>query len=176
MEAKELFDGSLEWLKGNYIKLDFFVERDIEHRLQKHIKDKITKFNLPFLVFNDWPMESGKRYADLVIRKIDETDDFKVDVAVELKYEPDHSRTGDFSKKKLKYPVVFWDNKPGQSSVLGDIRRVKDFVEQRKATVAYAIFVDEGSHFSKKHPDVDGAKWHKDWNEKDMSVLIVKYP
>mgnify|MGYP001567068831 CR=1 FL=1 len=178
MEAKELFDEALEWLKKNYNKHDFFNERDIEYRLHKYIKDKISEKNLPFQVFNDWPLESGRKYVDLVIRKKDETSDFKVEVAIELKYEPDKKRGGDDLRKgKLEQSTVFWCNKQGQSSVEGDIKRAHDYVWDKKATAAYAIFVDEGCRFYYKHkhdkPDV--AKWDEGW-KKGMAVLIVKYP
>jgi len=180
MEANKLFEESLEWLKRTYNKHIFFTERDLECILQKHIKDKIGEYNLNrrFQVLNDWPMESGKKYADLVIRNIDEADEFKVEVAVELKYEPDHNRKQDFPQKKFKNSVVFWNTKQGQSSVMGDIKRVEGYVEQGKATVAYAIFIDEGSRFfgNAKYSgiSVDRAKWYKDWNKVGMAVLITR--
>jgi len=171
--AYKLFKESLDWLRENYGSFTFFTERDLEWMLQTHIADEITQKNLPYRIFNDWPIERGKKYADLVIRSTTESDEFKVEVAIEIKYEPDHKRK-DFRKKKLESPIVSWSDNTNQSSVTGDVKRIKTFVEADRAVTGYAIFIDEGSYFRNKKKMPDGCEWYDKFGRTSGALLIFK--
>ncbi len=160
--AIKLFENSLEWLRQNYVQFRFFTERDVVWTVQEQIRKQIDKSQLPFRVFNDYPMLAGKRRslsADLVILDSDNS----VVVAVEFKYEPSHNRKG-VDIPAGKFPVVFW----GDDGVGKDVKRILEFVTKGKAQVAYAIFIDEGGAFRKRlaHP-------HSEWSEWDNGVHVL---
>ena len=159
MTATELVETSLAWLKENYEKFTFYVERDVVWTLQTRMNEIIREQVLPFKVFNDFRMLRGdqrRRTADLAI--LDETTN-AVLVALEFRYEPSHARN-DIPHSKL--PVVFW----GDDGVGEDVKRIRSFVsadsefmdENRRAQVAISVFVDEGGVFADRtaHP---GSRW-----------------
>ena len=148
--ASELFETSIAWLQDNYSNFRFFQERDLVWTVQTHINEKIEEQELPYQVFNDYPMLSGKR-TDLAILNQNGI----VEVAVEFKYEPSHSRSDILP---TKFPVVSW----GNDGVGEDVERIHNFVDKRAAEVAYSIFIDEGSHFRNRNP-YSGSKW-LEWN------------
>ena len=154
-KAVDLFENALNWLQESYFAYRFFCERDIVWTLQTHLQQQIHRHDLPFQVYNDYPMLPGQHRhlsADLVILKATN----EVEVAVEFKYEPSHERP-DIQKYKL--PVVDW----GKTGVEKDICRIHEFVEMGKAKVAYSIFIDEGGYFRKRQPH-NKSKW-KEWNK-----------
>lgn len=161
MEASELFENSITWLKDNYSRFQFFVERDIVWTLQKYLLSRIKEYGLPFRVFNDYPILPGKRHSFCVDLAILNTDGL-VEVAAEFKYEPSHKR-GDIWPTKFKPSVVFWSD----DSVGKDVKRVQDYVVMGKAKVAYAVFIDEGGYFSSKLPH-PGSQWIH-WVTEDIS-------
>ena len=147
MNSVELINNSLEWLKDNYSCYRFYKERDIIFMLQTYLNDFIKKNSLPFKSYNDYPILccANKRHlADLVIKTNDEKDDM-VDAAVEFKYEPDKKRKNT-DMLSGKFPAVCWN---GEYSVLGDIERIRKYIQRSKANHAYSIFIDEGRHFYK---------------------------
>jgi len=88
-KTNALLEESFDWLKQNYSRFRFFVERDLVWTVQMHLLDSIQERGLPYKVFNDYPMLSGKhraRSSDLaILNSLDE-----VEVAAEFKYEPSH--------------------------------------------------------------------------------------
>lgn len=160
--AMQLFEGSLEWLRQNYTQFRFFTERDLVWTVQTQMRKRIDDDRLPFRVFNDYPLLAGKRRslsADLAILNSENL----VVVAVEFKYEPSHQRKGiDISNGK--FPVVFW----GDDGVGKDVKRIREFVAQGRAQVAYAVFIDEGGAFYRRpaHP-------HSEWREWGNGVHVL---
>ena len=172
--AKELFDEVLKWFRLNYGNYDFFMERDIEWTLQQKFSEIITSNNLSFEVFNNYPIMKGGRGSvctDLAILNRQG----EVEVAVELKFEPDHQRG--YGPKRNVWPtrlnpsVVFW-----QDGVEKDVLRAQQYVSQGKAKMAVTMFVDEGGLFRHRRPPSSEAEW-VDWecggnNPRMISLLI----
>lgn len=160
--ASELFESAIAWLRENYACFRFFVERDIVWTVQTRIIGLIEEQDLPYRIFNEHPILSGKRrrLCDLAILNHTES----VEVAVEFKYEPSHKRS---DIRPTKFPVVFW----GDDGVGEDVRRIQDFVAKKKARVAYSVFVDEGGYFRHRVPH-PGSKWI-DWGT-GVSVLWAR--
>ena len=158
MSATELFENAMDWLREHYGEYRFFAERDVVWTVQKHILATIEDAQLPYRVFNDLTISKGIR-ADLAI-----LDAGSIEVAVEFKYEPSHSRStergGDIWPTKLDPSVVFWT---GAGSVAKDVQRTREYVEQGKAKAAYSVFIDEGGEFSHRNPH-PGSEW-RDWGE-----------
>lgn len=162
MNATELFENAMDWLQQHYGEYRFFTERDVEWTLQKRILEMIEGLQLPYHVVNNYTIVDSVQ-TDLVI--ISGT---SVEVAVEFKYEPSHARStkqgGDIWSTKFSSTVVFWtvteNSKDG--SVEKDIRRVCDYVDQGRAKVAYAVFIDEGGYFHGSQDTLARSKW-RDW-------------
>jgi len=154
----KLFEEAILWLRANYINYCFFTERDVVWTIQTHLIKVIEKGKLPHKVMNDYPILRSKRRslcADIAILGQDELPE----LVVEFKYEPAHKRE---DMPRSKFPVVFWNE-----GILKDIERIhtftsRDLTGDRTAKVAYALFIDEGSHFKQKEPP-PGSRW-KDWN------------
>jgi hypothetical protein len=152
-KTNALFEETLAWLKQNYSCFRFFVERDLVWTVQMHLLDSIQERGLPYKVFNDYPMLPSKhraRSSDLAILNSGD----EVEVAAEFKYEPSHKRN---DIPTTKFPVVYW----GTDGVQKDIHRIQEFVDNKKAVVAYALFFDEGGSFSKRppHPNSKWIEW-----------------
>lgn len=167
--------GTASGLRDNYDDFGFEQERDVVWTVRTHLLAEIRKENRPFRVLSGNRITPTIREsADLVI--LDESD--LVHVAVEFKYEPDHSRT-DIDARK--FPVVFWGAAPSEerNSVGHVVKRVRQFVEAGGARAAYAIFVDEGGHFRHREP-FPGSKWI-DWGQRtpeghSVSILWSRWP
>jgi hypothetical protein len=172
--AKELFDRVLEWFRLNYGNYDFFMERDVEWTLHQKFRETVASGNLPFEVFNNFPIMKGDRRGictDLAILNMQG----KVEVAVELKFEPDHQRG--FGPRRNVWPtrlnpsVVFW-----KAGVEKDVERAQQYVSKGKAKMAVTMFVDEGGLFRHRRPPSSETKW-VDWkcggsNPRMISLLI----
>ena len=159
--AEELFEQTLEWLRSNYGNYEFFLERDLVWTIQQKLREIIAEDNLPFEVYNDFPIAKGQRRAlttDLAILNRQN----EVELALEFKYEPDHKRGVGANRNiwpsKLNPSVVFWR----KDGVGKDVERARQYVDQRKAKVAITVFVDEGGLFRHRQPH-QGTKWI-DWN------------
>ena len=149
----ELFENSLGWLRDNYAHYRFSVERYVVWTIRTYIQQQITRQELPYQVFNDYPVLPGLHRslsADLVILGPDSV----IELAAEFKYEPSHDRK-DIQKQKL--PVVFW----GKEGVGEDIRRIHEFAEKGLVKAAYSIFIDEGGYFRNRvpHPQSAWMEW-----------------
>ena len=169
MEADELFENTIAWLKEHYGEFRFFAERDVVWTVQKQILREIESHCLPYRVFNDYTIVLGKscsRSADLVI--LNNCD--SVEVAVEFKYEPDRARgtdrdgDRDIWHSKLETSVVSW------SEVEKDIKRIQRYFEKRKAKAAYSVFIDEGGRFYAYQPQPSPRSEWIDWGQ-DRWVL-----
>lgn len=164
MTPTELFENAMDWLREHYGEYSFFTERDIEWTLQIHIMQMIQEANLPYRVFHNHTVTNGNR-ANLAILN----SDFGIEVAVELKYEPSHSRStdhgGDIWPSKLHPSVVFWTvpEISKDSSVEKDVHRIRQYVDEGKAKAAYSVFIDEGGEFTHRDPH-PGSGW-RDWGE-----------
>ena len=162
MEAAELFEDAMAWLEEHYGKFRFFAERDVVWTVQTQIIREIEDNNLPYRVFNEFPIVPGTRRsksADLVILNDRES----VEVAIEFKYEPSPARKsdrgGDIWYSKLESQVVSW------SDVEQDIERVRNYVNQDRADIAYAVLIDEGSRIYGSHSQPpQGSEWI-DWGQ-----------
>lgn len=159
--AENLFKQVLDWLKLNYGNYDFFVERDLVWTFHQRLKEMICESNLPFEVYNDFPMIKAERRSlctDLAI--LNQRNE--VELAVEFKYEPDHQRgfgaKRDIWSSKLSPSVVFW----GKEGVEKDVERARQYVSQKKAKVAISLFIDEGGLFRHRQPP-QNTKW-VDWS------------
>lgn len=155
MQAAELFENTMDWLRERYHEHRFYTQRDVVWTVQLRLLHEVENGELPFRVFNDYTISKSVR-SDLVIMNGD-----VVEVAIEFKYEPSHSRStkrgGDIPASK--FPVVVWS---GEGSVPKDVERCVDYVDQGKAKVAYAVFIDEGGEFAHRTPPA-GAEW-RDWS------------
>ncbi|MYD65405.1 MAG: hypothetical protein F4X26_05415 [Chloroflexi bacterium] len=162
MEATELFEDAIEWLREHYGEFRFFAERDLVWTIQCRLLEQIEDNNLPLGVFNDHGI--GRKRADLVVMDGD-----SVAIAVEFKYEPSHERDdrqgGDI--RHTKFPAVVW------AEVCADIDRVHEYVEQHQVRAGYSIFVDEGGAFSRRPAPVR-SQWI-DWGGR-RSVLWSRSP
>ena len=116
MEAIELFESTIEWLRSQYAGYRFFTERDVVWTIQLRMLEEIERTHLPYRVVNEYRL--GGPRADLVVLA-----GGSVEVAVEFKYEPSHARKadrgGDIWSSKLDPSAVFWSDPSG--SVIGDI-------------------------------------------------------
>ncbi len=165
--ATELFEDTMGWLKENYSSFKFFVERDIVWTVQTHIAKMIEEWRLPYKVFNDYPMlPANRRSLSTDIAIINLNSSGLVDVAVEFKFEPSHSRNDIL---QTKFPVVVW----GKDGVGKDVERIKEFVDIGKAKVAYVVFIDEGRHFRHRvpHSGSDWIDWKMKGSSNEISVL-----
>jgi hypothetical protein len=169
--ASELVEGAFRWLQEHYDMFVFYQERDLVWTIQGHLVAEIRRRDLDFRIWNDYPMfRQGRRAesADLVLQAADGT----IKVAIEFKYEPSHTRA-DIQRQKL--PVVDW----GSVGVVHDIERVRRCVAEGKAEVAYAVFVDEGSHFRHREAHA-GSRWI-DWQARTpdghkVALLWSRWP
>ena len=157
MEAAELFENTMAWLEEHYGEFRFFKERDVVWTVQTQIIQEIEDNNLPYRVFDEFPIATGNgssQSTDLAIlngRGL-------VEVAIEFKYEPSpdrkSNRGGDILHSKIECPVVSW------SAVVQDIERVCSYVDQDRADIAYAVFIDEGSRIYGSHRQPPrGSEW-----------------
>jgi len=164
--AWALVEEAVDWLRANYGRFEFWVERDLVWTLQTRLRTVITERGLPFIVLNDYPMLPGPRRslsADLVLRNLAG----KVLVAAEFKYEPSHLRP-ELRGQPGKLPVVVW----GADGVAKDVARIRQFVEAGVARAALAMFIDEGRHFRARAPH-PGSAW-RDWDS--SAVLWSQWP
>jgi len=118
-------------------------------------------------------VQRGSITTDLAILN----DRNEVEVAIEFKYEPDHQRGRGVNKSiwptKLSPSVVFW----GKEGVEKDVKKAKQYVDQKKAKLAIVVFVDEGGLFRHRDPH-PGTNW-VDWGcsgEKSRKIsLLIGY-
>ena len=174
MNAAELFESTiLTWLRKNYKKHKFFTERDVVWTVQTHIMKELKNNDLPYRVFNDHRIPSSRRRTDLAIP---DKSSCSIEVAIEFKYEPSHSRKG----KDIfegKFPVVAW----GKNGIATDMQRIRKYLADRTSKIAYLVFIDEGGCFQKRTPPC-GSEWI-DWEKvnpysesEHVSLLWSKMP
>ncbi len=168
MEASDLFEDAMQWLRQHYRQFRFFTERDVVWTVQQRIADEIRRTNASYRVFNDHTILPRIR-TDLAILKGGSD---AVEVAVEFKYEPSHNRRadrgGDIWPTKLDPSVVFWT---GDGSVEKDSQRIINYVNKKRTKAAYMVFLDEGGRFRHRDP-FEGTDW-VGW-ENGVSVLWSK--
>ena len=164
MDAAQLFETVMQWLREHYADYRFFTERDIVWTAQLRLYAEIERQGLPFRVFNDYTMVAPNIRADLAILEAD-----AVAVAAEFKYEPDPGRStnrgGDIWHSKL--PVVIW------AEAEKDVERANNYVIQRQAKTAYSVVIDEGGRHKWRTPP-NGCDW-QDW-ESGRWALWSKWP
>jgi hypothetical protein len=81
----------VDWLRSHYKEFQFFAERDIVWTLQIQLAELVHKSNAALCVRTEYPIFSGARRSvctDLALVSL--TGD--IEFALEIKYEPDHSR------------------------------------------------------------------------------------
>lgn len=150
---------------ASYADYRFVAERDIEWTLQKKFVDYTRRWGLGVGVWHQYPLPGGR--ADVALgseRILAATLGAEVEVAIELKYEPLHSRT---DVRRTRLPVCSF------GAVFADVERAKGYVASGKAKIAYAIFVDEGGYYRWRDPHAD-AVW-KDFILSDGSKLSIHW-
>ncbi len=166
MEATDLLENAVQWLRQHYDEYRFFTERDVVWTVQQRIANEIRQTGAPYRVFNDHTILPRIR-TDLASLRGD-----SIEVAAEFKYEPSHirraDRGGDIWPTKLDPSVVFWT---GDGSVEKDAQRIAGYVRKKRTMSAYLVFVDEGGRFRHRDP-FPGSEW-VDW-EGGVSVLWSK--
>lgn len=184
--ASDIFEEALDWIKENYDKFSFHKERDITWTIQKKITEIIKNNDLPYKIYDEYPIKPGSRRSicvDIAILNKDFTpkQGSAIEIATEFKYEPDHKREDMLTfyydsqgKKKTKFPLVFWKDGVGK-----DIENARDYFFSKLAKVSYSIFIDEGGYFRSYAP-FDGSKWidfqlNTDRTKK-ISILYFKLP
>ncbi len=154
MNAAELFENAMEWLREHYTDYRFFTERDIAWMVQLWLRGEMERQGLDYHVFNDHTMMPKVR-SDIAI-----VQGSSVEVAAEFKYEPDSSRRADKGGDiwPTKFPVVA-DWKEAER----DIERVQNYISQSRAKVAYSVVIDEGGRHKWRTPP-NGSEW-RDWGD-----------
>lgn len=167
--AESIFLHALHEFGQKYSQQVFHVERDIVYTLQRRLNQLIVDEGAQLSVYNDYPMLPGPRRslsADLAL--LDAVG--RVAVAVEFKYEPCHTRL-DVLKNKL--PVTVW------ADIVKDIARIRQFVDQGKTAIGYAIVIDEGGYLAKRDLGVyvDRQVWAgHPGHDHIVDALIFRYP
>lgn len=181
MDSSSMFEKAIDWLIENYEKFNFYKERDIVWTMQKKITEMIRENNLPYKVYEDYPIMPGTRRSISVDLAILEKDSIHrqgntIEVAAEFKYEPDHSREDmltfffdEQDNRKTKFPLCFW-----KEGIVKDIEKAKQYFELNLCRNSYSCFIDEGRYFRYNTP-FDGSEW-KDYqiNSKKISLLWFK--
>jgi hypothetical protein len=164
-EASVIFEEAIDWIKKNYEKFIFFKERDIVWTIQKKIIEIIKESNLPYKVYDEYPVMPGGRRSlgvDLAILKKDfiPRQGTTIDVVAEFKYEPDHKREDMLTffydaqgNRKTKFPLVSW-----KEGIVKDIENAREYFSLKLAKTSYTIFIDEGGYFRNYAPFV-GSRW-----------------
>jgi hypothetical protein len=167
--ADALFRDAIDWLGAHYGSQVFYFERDIAYTLQSHLVARVAAERLPFRVYNDYPIIPGQYRslsADLALVSTSKD----VLLAAEFRYEPCHRRL-DLLKTKL--PVTIW------ADLVKDTKRVRQFVIEGRAKVAYAVCIDEGNYLAKR--DLSIYEEHRVWpgephHHHPISFLMTRRP
>ena len=149
----DFFLRALAWLRENYKSLGFFTERDMERAVQARIAWLMRELGSPLRVFHNHGLPTaagGTRKADLVVL---DTED-RVELAIELKYEPAHSRSGK-DIWPTKFDVTSW------KEIQEDVDHSGDWVAGGQARVGYAVLVDEDGHYKQRAADGEWESWPK---------------
>ena len=173
MQAAEMFENTISWLKEHYKDYRFLTERDIVWTLQLHLLGEMERQHLTLKVFDNHKMPN-KTQVDLAI--LEQNAGSIPLVVAELKYEPDHTRV-DISPGKLSPSKVFWDSERNHG-VVQDINRIVNLINGGYSDVGYVVFIDEGGHNSWRE-EPKGSIWDDSWgkspySEKTMAVLLFK--
>lgn len=179
MDWIKVFNECLEHIRINYKDYHFYCEKDFVWTAQRLIDEYIQENNLPFKVYNDYPIEPGLKRSKSVDLAIVSNDLYYKDLlngyaiaelVVEFKFEPSKIRGDEICVHKL--PVVFW------REIIEDVNRVKRFSNDKKAKKSIAIFVDEFGRYRKSKYTIPGSKWIN-WGDcgstkLDISVLYTE--
>jgi len=163
--AAVIFEQDMEWLQNNYGV--YHKERNIVLAIRDHLNEIFGERNLPYKALDEFKMPMGER-ADIVIRRLDSGE---VEVAVEFKYEPSHTRKSEFSQGA--FPVTFWNE------ICNDVSKVHRYVADGHARVAYAVFVDEGRYHRWREcpPRSDWKDWEgSPYHPYSISLLWARAP
>lgn len=170
----KFFNTAMSNIQSNYSSYGFVVERDLVWTIQKQLSKLITENGMPYMVYNDYPIEKGERRSksvDLAViqNRVKHTDILNrknsVELAIEFKFEPSKKRN-DICRHKL--PVVYWN------SIIEDIKRVNRFTESNTVNIGIAVFVDEYGRYrnEKNYPITAQSKWI-DWGNLGTDVYNV---
>ena len=147
MDAAELFEDTMESIRQRGVHV-FVKEDDLVRDAKTRMERKIAENGLPYRVVRE--QNISRKRADLVILGADDS----ILVAVEFKYEPEH--TGAMSSDD----VVLWPEVEGDK---GDIAKIKKYVGEGGVGVAYAILVDADGRWLRRHSNPPaGSEW-VDW-------------
>lgn len=172
------FINTLNHVKEHYSEYHFYCERDFVWTIQKLMREYFEKNNLPYRVYNDYPMEKGV-HVDLAIVDYSIKDNKAIQnglaqakITIEFKFEPSKLRSDEICVHKL--PVVFF------SEVMKDVERVHKFVADKKTKRSIAILVDEYGRFkTPQHMDVSPQSKWIDWgscgsDKLNISILFTE--
>lgn len=172
MTATELFKSALHYLEKNYFKYTFFTERDLVWTIQNHINKLISEKELPLVVVSEYVLTKGQR-VDLVIMNKTSERLYRwepVELAIELKYEPDKERRG-IDIPKGKFPVTEW------VAIEKDFKKMSGFCSENMAKCGYTLLIDEGGRYYEKRDKYDLPPFNE-WREIDNNYyfLISRFP
>lgn len=165
-----LFKESMEWVNSNYTQFGFVMERDFVWTIQKHLSKAVKDNGLPFVVFNDYPIEKGtnrSKSVDLAVvsKGVNHIDILNGNACAEFisefKFEPSAKRTDIF---RHKLPVVFW------SAVIEDINRIKRFTQNNVTKTGVAVFVDEFGRYKKSSSPID---YYSKWGSYKTNIFNI---
>lgn len=178
--SNKIFSIALEKLKNNYTKFLFFTERDIEWTLQLLMISELKEKNSPLKIYNNFSLKNSsnnKVKIDLIT-----VDDENLELALEIKYEPDHRRCLkpylEIRPEKLNPSVVFWSTKSKDTSVEKDIKKIKDLVNSKLCKTGISLFFDEGRLFRNRNCFEDSYWVDWEFNDKripSISILAAKF-
>ena len=163
MNAAELFENAMEWLREHYTDYRFFTERDIVWTVQLWLRGEMERQGLDYHVFNDHTMMPKVR-ADIAI-----VQGSSVEVAAEFKYERivagGPTRAAIFGRW-TKFPVVA-DWKEAERDIEA---RPKLHQSKQSERSAYSVVIDEGGRHKWRTPP-NGSEWRNDWGDRPVGPL-----
>jgi len=180
-DATRLIDDTILWLQEHYGDHPCWNEADVVSVIWDYARRLILARKLPLTIRNQHEIKTslGKKKYDLAI-----LDDRGLAlVVVEVKYEPSPSRPD--VPRVLKH--FKWEHLVpgyhGKDIAFTDIEKVRRCVEEGKADIGYAIFIDEGSHHYQRMPAnvlPDGVVWRR-WGPGtteaiEVSVMVARFP
>lgn len=179
MVGKEIFFLALEEIKREYPDYEFMVSRDVTWILQKKMNRLIEEKELPFELYQDYPLEKGCRehkenelvlvtqgtnYKDLFSGKA------QAELVIRVLFEPSRLRQ-DICVHHLPKVLV--------TQLTENIRKVQSLVESNKSKEAVSILIDEYSRHRHQVSQDHQVTWTV-WGDYEgsllnLSVLIAQF-
>ncbi|HAX72443.1 MAG TPA: hypothetical protein DCY20_02835 [Firmicutes bacterium] len=177
--VKDVFYQALEDIRIKYVDYQFMVDRDIAWMIQRKMTELIEVLDLPYEVFQDYPLEKGHRRNNghtlmIVSRGLNYKDVLgnkeAVEVMIKIKYEPSKYRHDicDYQLPRVK-PM----------DVVEDISELERLVHDKKTNVGISLLVDECGRYLNRIGQTQHTKWIEWGNYKDdglnVNVLLTEF-